>query len=385
MRVMKIGILTFFRPVNYGAYLQAYALSHRLNQEEDIEAEIIDFRMPAEDVFYEKDFKLQKNIFKRLFCKKRSETFRNELDKQLLSHCSFCSASIEDFIAFVDKKYDIIIAGSDELWKVDGYRGFPTPYFLPGNMHCIKVSFAVSGRTSFDVLHDAEKKLLQGYLNDFDYIGVRDKATADNVISLVDDSTKVHMNFDPSFVYDFKPDAENGRRILKQYFNCSGNKKVVAVMYNEGLRTSPKLCHYLKNEYGDEFDFISIYQWNPYLKMHPALTPFEWKDIVAAVDGVISMYFHGICFSILAGTPFLAIEKRTKSNEESKLYDLLNRIGQTDRYSLGLNSALKDNKVDHFMQEVSTGVRLDFTKAIGQARDEFKSFVEKLRDLYTDR
>ena len=49
---MKIGILTFHRSVNYGAYLQAMALCKRLNCEPDITAEIIDFRMKCDENHY---------------------------------------------------------------------------------------------------------------------------------------------------------------------------------------------------------------------------------------------------------------------------------------------------------------------------------------------
>ena len=44
---MKVGILTFHRSLNYGAFLQAVCLCERLNQEKDISAEIIDFDMPS--------------------------------------------------------------------------------------------------------------------------------------------------------------------------------------------------------------------------------------------------------------------------------------------------------------------------------------------------
>lgn len=376
---MKIGIMTFFRPINYGAYLQAYALSHRLNQESDITAEIIDFHMPEEDNFYRRETKVHKNLPRVLFNRKRFQAFRASLSQQILSEESCCSNEISQFISFVDGKYDIIIAGSDEVWDVNAYRGFPTPYFLPGELHCKKVAYAVSGRTPFDRLSDSDKELLHRYLDDFAYIGVRDEATARNVCSLMGDSDRLHRNFDPTFVYDFEQDKENGRRLLKKYYGCSGRKKVIAVMYKERNQESPSLCRYLKDTYGDQYEFISIYQWNYGMKKYPALTPLAWKDVIAAVDGVISMYFHGICFSVFAGTPFLAIEKRAGLDEESKLYDLLHGLGQMDRYSLGLNAALQEKKIERFTQEVSDGVRLDFTDAVGQAREAFSSFVDELR------
>ena len=44
----KIGILTFHRAINYGAFMQAYALSNRLKKDlKDVEIEIIDYETEA--------------------------------------------------------------------------------------------------------------------------------------------------------------------------------------------------------------------------------------------------------------------------------------------------------------------------------------------------
>ncbi|MCD7893356.1 MAG: hypothetical protein LUG60_06600 [Erysipelotrichaceae bacterium] len=60
---MKIGILTYVHAVNYGAVLQAYALCKRLNEENDIEAELIDFRMKKEIKYYVKETLFKKTFF----------------------------------------------------------------------------------------------------------------------------------------------------------------------------------------------------------------------------------------------------------------------------------------------------------------------------------
>lgn len=51
---MKIGILTFHRALNYGAVLQAYALSRHINKKSGCSCEIIDYICPK----IEKDYKL---------------------------------------------------------------------------------------------------------------------------------------------------------------------------------------------------------------------------------------------------------------------------------------------------------------------------------------
>lgn len=375
---MRIGILTYFRPINYGAYLQAYALSHRLNQEEGIEAEIIDFHMPQEDEVYEKQLALQKIIPKMFFERARFKTFREALSQQLLSD-SACSGEIKEFTDFVDGKYDVIIAGSDEIWKIDGCRGYPTPYFLPGELGCKKVSYAASGRSPFCKLNKEDQESLKEYFDDFSYIGVRDEKTRDEILTLGISADRIHMDFDPSFVYDFKPDRERGKELLKKYYKIYGKKKIIAVLVKEGLREKPGLGRYLMEKYGKEFDFIAIYEWNAYLKNYPKISPFEWKDMLAGTDGVISAYFHGICFSYIAGTPFYALEKRAKNNEESKLYDLLRRFGMLNRYSFKVQELISNSRFDDFLNDVREGRRMNSEIIVNQARTEFGWFIDGIR------
>ena len=55
---MKIGILTFHRPINYGAFLQSFALSDYLKKIfPNEEFEIVDYIAPKEN----------KNIFLNIF------------------------------------------------------------------------------------------------------------------------------------------------------------------------------------------------------------------------------------------------------------------------------------------------------------------------------
>ena len=46
---MRIGILTFHKPVNYGAFLQAFSLSERLKKEfPEAQVEVVDYIAPME-------------------------------------------------------------------------------------------------------------------------------------------------------------------------------------------------------------------------------------------------------------------------------------------------------------------------------------------------
>ncbi len=93
------------------------------------------------------------------------------------------------------------------------------------------------------------------------------------------------------------------------------------------------------------------------------------------------MFYHGIIFSILAGTSFYAVEKRAACKEASKQYDLLNRLGLLSSYSYVLDDAIKNDGLINFMNSVAAGEKIDFSSVLGNARKEFDEFVSVLRGL----
>ncbi len=378
---MKIGILTYFRAINYGAYLQAYALSHRLNAEDDIEAELIDFHMPEEDEYYQSQLKRRKNFPVTIYNRKRYSVFEDAWKSLNLSEENLCGNDIEEFISFVSGRYDIIITGSDEIWRPDGIRGLPKPYFLPGDLGCTKVSYAASGLAHHTVLSEEDLRFVKECFDDFSYIGVRERTEINELISLAADERKLHVNYDPCFIYDFAPDPERGRGLLRKYFHLLGNRKVIVIMYTERQEEGPVLEKYLKQSFEDKYDFVSLYVRNTEFRNNPSVTPFEWIDMIAAADGVISMFYHGVIFSILSGTPFYAVEKRSAVKEESKQYDLLSRLGLLSSYSFGLDDAIKNDGLKNFMNSVASGEKFDLSSIKEEACVEFDEFVNVLRSL----
>ena len=51
---MRVGILTYHRSHNYGAFLQAYSLCAKLNEYENVDCEIVNYNLASEDTVYKK-------------------------------------------------------------------------------------------------------------------------------------------------------------------------------------------------------------------------------------------------------------------------------------------------------------------------------------------
>lgn len=373
---MKIGIMTYHRSNNYGAYLQAYALCARLNQEDDIKAELIDFRMKKEKENYTVRLKRSKryilpNIPRYHFQKKMQKALETAIEEMTLSEEQCLSDDIADFQKMVYGKYDIIIAGSDEIWKVNGFRGFPTPYWLIGDLGCRKFSYAVSARVKFSLLSMEQLEFLKTILNDFEYISVRDTLTYEEVLKYCAEPSKVTMCCDPSFLYDFNSDEKNGKKLLRERYNIDNSKKCIGVMTGNDI-----IAAEIRTLYGEMYNLISLFHWHRGYINAPALSPFEWLDVIAGLDLVMTSYFHATCFSIINNIPFISFGTPAKS---SKLIDLLNNVGLKECFIGELKEDLFRKELTTIVEHTMNSPKPDNYAIVEKQRSGFSDFLNCLR------
>ena len=374
---MKIGILTYHSSHNFGAFLQAFALCGVLRERTNHTVEIIDFSMEkAAKANLKYIFSSKRHPLAILYGLKQYRMF--ELASPMhhtLSDDKLVTDDLGRFAEWLNGKYDIVIAGSDEIWKLDGYRGFPTPYWLSGVTGCKKMACAVSSRTEPKNVSAIMRDEMAAYLESFSYIGVRDLPTKALIDSVLPKDRPCYFNCDPTFVYDFNADVGKGQELIRSKFGVRGDKKCVAIMID-----NPRLAYSIINKYGDEFDLISLYRYYCGTKGFFVPDPFEWIDIIAGADGLITTFFHGTVFAIKANTPFLSIESRPMSDVKfSKIYDLLDRNQLGDHFS-----HLQDwdgymwNGIEDFFNRVSLVDKENFEMVCKKEQSLFSSFLEQL-------
>lgn len=355
---MRIGIITYHGARNYGAFLQSYSLSERLNQEDGIEAEVIDFRMQKEVDFYKLRFR--KGMVKRpirSIVEYKIKTKQNELfnkDRALLRKTkdSVISNSLEDFRKFVYGKYDVIIAGSDEIWKTNGFRGFPTPYWLIGDLGCRKFSYAASARNDFSKMSQDKLDILKKAVNEFEFIGVRDVLTYDEVKKYRDKQEDIHLCCDPTFLYEFKYNTENGKSLLDARTKRMTVKKRIGVMTENN-----ELAKEIRKALVDDYELYSLYQWQPGYNNACDLSPFEWLDALASLDLVITSFFHAACFSLKAGTRLISFGTAIKS---SKLIALAEQTEKPEIYVGDIRALIANGQFNKLVKNKLTEERVPF-------------------------
>ena len=115
----KIGILTFHRSINNGAFMQSYSLSKALKKRFGADVEIINYDNKNVDRKYKKEivksrpFNL-KSIYKRFIT---YISFRSVLKSLPLSDFCIIDNEFEKLFERLQKEYDLLVVGSDAVWN----------------------------------------------------------------------------------------------------------------------------------------------------------------------------------------------------------------------------------------------------------------------------
>lgn len=380
---MNIGILTFHRAYNYGAFLQCYSLQKELKKRfPDSTIEVIDYESANMARYY------QTNFFNYLFGPQNSlnnKTVSDRLNhlksrvynalhgdfgiksyysnKKVMQHFDKCigylplskerliSDSYEESIKFIENlHYDMVVVGSDAVWN-DTQTNIPNVFYLSPDIQTVKLSYAASCY-GFDYKQKKNDDVfsLKDSLQSFFYIGVRDDET-EKYVNTIDKTLTVHHNCDPSLLLDLD-DLKVNLAKVKDKMERRGirfDKPIVGVMGNNRIaKIAREVC-------GDDTQIVAVYYNNDYCNTALLdLSPLEWACIFRFFSVTFTSFFHGTIFSLKNGTPTVTIEQNYQyaKSHITKTKDLLNRLGldyyvseenQNKEYITSLYSKLTTN------------------------------------------
>ncbi len=367
---MRIGILTYHRSHNYGAFLQAYALSHSLQEQfPESTVEIIDYDTKASHKTYVVRVLKTGRIPGIPYYTKQYRMFIKQLKRLPLSDKTLISDDFNLFKKEFENRYDLIVVGSDQIWVTTGMRGFPNAFWLPGDYRPIKVSYAASSRSELSKMALDKQEKLHQYLNDFRYIGVRDDATMYEANKFLENGKEAHFNPDPVFTWDFGDVRVKGKQLLKEKFGVSEGEKALGVMVTK--KTNASFIIEKAKQLG--YTPIALYKRQPAAR-NAVLDPFEWFAVISALDGIVTSFFHGMCFSIKYDTPFVAFEERKTTAERSKMYDLLKRIECEERF------ITENDDVGKTVDDLIVNNTVDFSEQRKSLNDRFLRSVKEIKE-----
>jgi polysaccharide pyruvyl transferase WcaK-like protein len=319
----KIRIITYHRAVNFGAILQAKGLHDHLKKTfPKDEVKMLDYRnRNLEARNFLKIFKLQKK--KPLFYYRRLKKFRRYLPKNfsLDDSVSYSKKFCKVVEQINEQDYDLVIAGSDSIWKLSDnplLPTFPNIYWLSNKISAKKASYAASAYQCNPELFKKYSNSIKKILNSYDLITVRDEFTRKLISSLGIDK-EVHKIPDPAFYYKIK--KTNSAKVLKK-LNIDPNKPIFALITGINDPKIRKIVSYFRSK-NYQIIGLSIYSDLVDYNLGDELTPDQWAEIFKYVNFCLTDRFHGAIFCIKSKTPFIAIETEGVSREGSKKYQLI--------------------------------------------------------------
>ena len=329
---MRIGILTFHRAENYGALLQAYALKTYLEYLGN-NVEFVDYWPKYHSEFYSL---FSYNAFRKCNIKGKLyylfvyviRFFSKILRKKRLQRFMHHHLGLSKYPLYTDsacktERYDVVIYGSDQIWRKHHLGGveFDSWYFGSDNIIADnKIVYAGSMGNINNTSEDDD--FLKKMMNNFDSISVRERDLQDYLGKLNVCSTFVN---DPVFLLS----KDEWLKIEEK----PRNKGKYILFYNLLLtKESEKFAIELSKKTGMplyEINYKSLFPRHGVNLVRSASIE-QFVGLINNAEFVVSNSFHGVALSLILEKQFLAVGFGERSN---RVVSLLNRLDIIDHYS----------------------------------------------------
>lgn len=337
----KVGIITFHSAHNYGSSLQSYALQKTISNL-GYDCEIINFRTEAQKDQYtpltkRKGLKyIVKNAYfllnyswRKAKYDKFEDFIKNMLVKSPKEYSTLEQLYNENF------PYTHFISGSDQIWNT-APNDANMAYFLPFVKNAKRIAYTPSFGQLGNIKRQEE---IKKYLNDYDFISVRDEFGRDLVKQLT--GRKAEILVDPTMLFtkerwtkliDNKP-LINGEYIF--FYTLFASKEMIKVVKNiSNILGMPVVISNISNQY-EIFSGFTKYTKSG---------PLEFINLVNNAKFVCTSSFHGTVFSILLHKPFIAID----GDSDKRISTLLN-ICELNKCAIKSAEVISKGNVDELL------------------------------------
>lgn len=330
----KIGLVTFYKSYNYGAWLQAYA-TEKFLQMNNYDVEIIEYCNKFESDKLKYSYKekgkyigyitsLLKSI---LFGKVRY--YRKGFKKYLNVYYYLSQKKYSDIKQLKNVKYDILIVGSDQVWNPEITNGLDDVFLL--NFGQAKKRISIASSMGSKALSEEDRNVLVQRLNRFDAISVREQFAKDYLQNDVSKDIKVVL--DPTFLLESKVWKSTIAKDSK-YFNV---KDKYILTYFVSKEKNSEACIALIDEYSKAFGLpVWSIQFSSFFSkgVDKKILGASIADFIALImnaELIITDSFHGTALSINMNKNFVSYKN---SENPIRTYNLLEKLGLLKRINM---------------------------------------------------
>ena len=212
---MIVGILSMQRVINYGSFLQAYALKRKLENLGN-EVRFIDIESNNKSNISKKNrvenILSKLHLIDRYLIRRIVDSRKNrELDKTILCAQEKYLGLDKSTMRSVECKAAVI--GSDEIFNCDSNSIWGIKGQRFGDIANVDfcVSYAAScGYTGIEHIRAEDRKTIENGLKKLSHVSVRDKNTFDFVKNV--SGKTANYNLDPVLIYDFCKEVKQGEK-----------------------------------------------------------------------------------------------------------------------------------------------------------------------------
>lgn len=352
----KIGIMSMQRVINYGSFLQAYALKKCVEKLGN-NVEFVDYKFERciiktkpKKSFFEKA-KNNVNIIKFINKKRISRKFRTKYE---LEYLKFLNINKNEYNYVQD--IDTLIIGSDEVFNC--LQPYPVGYsrnlfgFEYENKNVI--SYAASfGHTTLNALKEVEiDNEIGKMLSKFRAISIRD-ANSYNIVKKISGIMPI-ISFDPVLIGDFN--EEIGKNKISKCFD-----HYVIVYAYTGRLTKNEQKYIKKFAKRNNLKIISLGFYQEIADKNIVVNPFQVLNYFKNADYVITDTFHGTIFSVKMNTKFCTIIRDSNYN---KLSFLLKELKHENRMVNKIEDIEKLYKKEINFKESNEIIKIETTKTM---------------------
>lgn len=356
---MRIGILTWYKALNHGAVLQAYA-SQMVLQGLGYECGMLN---------YEREVKSQQSIVTILKKKIRSTfpweySYRKNiksLEKEKRKQFDrFIDDHLNIFGKYENTRVDVAIIGSDMVFSLG--QGYNPYMFGKGLLTDRLISYAAS---SGGYKIDLAKKMgvvneISDQLKIFNAIGCRDSVTEEFVKS-ISGRTDTIRNIDPVLLYGFENELSSWD--TKKW--CQHSPYILLYSYTGNMDSKEEIEEIRRFANKQKLSVVSCGYYHPWCDENINASPREFLEMVKESKYIVTDTFHGTVFSIITRKSFASIIR----GNGFKLRELLCESGLSDRIA-------DSTKEIADILEKDTDYRL-FDTWYGLNRDKSLSFLKE--------
>lgn len=328
----KIGIITFHNSYNCGSMLESYAIQEAIMDSGCKNTEIIDFSSSGQKELYsvfQKNDSI-KNILKNILiisAAKKIKKNNQKYEKFKINNFKL-SRSYSDDDEIAENEYDIVVAGSDQIWNTT-IKDASDKYFINWTTMPRKVAYAPSFGSKNILKYNKTPEKYKKLISNFDALSIREKNGQKWIKDLTGKTAELLI--DPTLLFDAKKydkilDNTNTPSGKYVFFYCPQFDPEICKLVKRISKKYklPVICWSSKS-----YATKRVWKYGFHLPRYES--PAVYLSLIKNAQLIITTSFHGTIFSTIYRKKFFTVKNGGMFGDDDRVKTLIEQLGIEER------------------------------------------------------